>query len=160
MSAAVAWERGEVTVEFYMATQRPFTVRIVEWHEAQESLDVVRTTVFVREQNVPREIESDGRDGDCVHVLAEGGGEAIGAGRLMADGRIGRMAVLASWRGQGVGGAMLTALMQEAKRRGMRETYLHSQAHAQDFYVRHGYVVEGEEYYEAGIAHIGMRAKL
>ncbi|QJR14085.1 GNAT family N-acetyltransferase [Usitatibacter palustris] len=143
-----------------MATPTPFAVRIVEWTESGPLLDRVRTIVFVDEQKVPREIESDGRDGKCVHVLAESEGEAIGAGRLMADGRIGRMAVLAAWRGRGVGGAMLTALMQEARRRGMRETYLHSQSHAKDFYVRHGYVVEGEEYYEAGIAHIGMRAKL
>ena len=40
----------------------------------------------------------------------------------------------------------------------MRETYLHSQSHAKAFYERHGYVVEGEEYLEAGIPHIAMRA--
>ena len=71
-----------------------------------------------------------------------------------------RMAVLAAWRGRGVGAAMLEALMAEARRRGLREAYLHSQAHAKDFYARHGYAVEGEEYLEAGIPHIGMRARL
>ena len=52
------------------------------------------------------------------------------------------------------------ALMDEARRRGFRETYLHAQSHARDFYARHGYVAEGDEYLEAGIPHIGMRATL
>jgi predicted GNAT family N-acyltransferase len=103
----------------------------------------------------------DGRDVDCAHVLAESGdGEAIGTGRLMADGRIGRMAVLKVWRGSGVGAAMLAALMAEAKRRGLKGVYLHSQSHAKDFYARQGFIIEGEEYLEAGIPHIGMRASL
>ncbi|MBL0143187.1 MAG: GNAT family N-acetyltransferase [Betaproteobacteria bacterium] len=138
-----------------------FRVRLVEWPEACAILTRIRTTVFVEEQNVPAEIEMDGRDGECAHALAESeAGEAIGTGRLMRDGRIGRMAVLAPWRRKGVGAAILDALMAEARRRGFRETYLHAQSHAQVFYARHGYVAEGEEYLEAGIPHIRMRAPL
>jgi predicted GNAT family N-acyltransferase len=96
-----------------------------------------------------------------VHALAESAtGEAVGTGRLMPDGRIGRMAVLAAWRSRGVGAAMLEALMAEARRQGLREVYLHAQSRAKDFYLRHGYAIEGEEYLEAGIPHIGMRARL
>jgi len=138
-----------------------FRVRLVDWRDAATTLSAIRTTVFVGEQGVPPEIEIDGRDPGCAHVLAESEtGEAVGTGRLMPDGRIGRMAVLAAWRGRGVGAAMLGALVAEARRRGFRETYLHAQAHAKAFYARHGFVVEGEEYLEAGIPHIGMRATL
>ena len=138
-----------------------FRVRLVDWREASGTLSAIRTTVFVGEQGVPPEIEIDGRDPGCAHVVAESdSGGAVGTGRLMPEGRIGRMAVLAAWRGRGVGAAMLEALVAEAKRRGFRETYLHAQAHAKDFYARHGFVVEGEEYLEAGIPHVGMRAKL
>jgi predicted GNAT family N-acyltransferase len=127
----------------------------------QPVLARIRTIVFVDGQNVPTQIESDGRDPECAHVVAEApGGVAIGTGRLMPDGRIGRMAVLSEWRGRGVGAAMLKALMQEARRQGHAETYLHSQSHAKAFYERHGYTVEGEEYLEANIPHVGMRAKL
>ena len=144
-----------------MTISPAFRVRLVDWRDAAPVLSGIRTTVFVGEQKVPPEIEIDGRDPQCAHALAESAaGEAIGTGRLMADGRIGRMAVLAAWRGRGVGAAMLEALMAEARRRGLRETYLHSQSHAKDFYARHGYAVEGEEYLEAGIPHIGMRARL
>jgi predicted GNAT family N-acyltransferase len=59
-------------------------------------------------------------------------GEPIGTGRLLPDGRIGRMAVIASWRGRGRRGDAV-ALMDEARRRGSR-THLHAQTHAKDFY--------------------------
>ena len=138
-----------------------FRVRLVDWRDASPALSRIRTTVFVGEQNVPPGIEIDGRDPECVHALAESAaGEAIGTGRLMPDGRIGRMAVLAPWRSRGVGAALLEALMAEARRRGFREVYLHAQSRARDFYLRHGYAIEGEEYLEAGIPHIGMRARL
>jgi predicted GNAT family N-acyltransferase len=138
-----------------------FRVRLVAWRDAFPALSRIRTTVFVGEQNVPPDIEIDGRDPECVHALAESAtGEAVGTGRLMPDGRIGRMAVLAAWRSRGVGAAMLEALMAEARRQGLREVYLHAQSRAKDFYLRHGYAIEGEEYLEAGIPHIGMRARL
>jgi predicted GNAT family N-acyltransferase len=144
-----------------MPTRTDFSVRLVDWRDFSAVLSHIRTVVFVGEQQVPPELEMDGRDGECVHVLAESSqGSAIGTGRLMADGRIGRMAVLGEWRGSGVGGAMLRSLMEEAKRRGFGEVYLHSQIHARDFYLRHGFVAEGEEYEEAGIPHIAMRASL
>jgi predicted GNAT family N-acyltransferase len=160
MSAAMGRALGFVTLESYMAADRTFRVRIVEWGDAGARLSDVRTAVFVDEQQVPVDVERDGRDAACVHVLAESGdGAAVGAGRLMPDGRIGRMAVLRDWRGSGVGGAMLQALMAEARRRGHRGTHLHSQAHAKAFYERHGYIVDGEEYFEAGLPHVLMREK-
>lgn len=144
-----------------MTQPRQFRVRLVEWRDAGETLTRIRTAVFVDEQGVPADLEMDGRDGDCAHALAESSaGDAVGTGRLMRDGRIGRMAVLSTWRGRGVGAAILEALMDEARRRGFRETHLHAQAHAKDFYARHGYAVEGDEYLEAGIPHVGMRARL
>ena len=137
-----------------------YFVMIVAWSDAGVMLSDVRTTVFVDEQSVPVAIERDGRDAECTHVLARDlDGKPIGAGRLMPDGRIGRMAVLAEWRGSGVGGAMLSELVAEARRRGMSEVYLHSQSHAKAFYERHGFAVEGYEYMEAGIPHIAMRAR-
>jgi predicted GNAT family N-acyltransferase len=144
-----------------MTNPADFRVRLVPWGEAAPVLTLLRTTVFVHEQKVPPEIEIDGRDPECAHVLAESAqGAPVGTGRLMPDGRIGRMAVLAAWRGRGVGAAMLEALVAEARRRGFAEVYLHAQSHAQGFYARHGFTAEGGEYLEAGILHVGMRARL
>jgi predicted GNAT family N-acyltransferase len=146
-----------------VAMDRHYAVTLVEWRDAaaQERLVRVRTEVFVREQSVPRELELDGRDAECAHVLAcDAAGAPIGAGRLLPDGQIGRMAVLAAWRGAGVGAALLAALVAEARRRGHRSAHLHAQTHARGFYERHGFEVEGEEYLEAGIPHVGMRRSL
>lgn len=144
-----------------MTPSPAFRVRLVDWRDASAVLSRIRTTVFVGEQKVPAEIEIDGRDPECAHALAENAsGEAVGTGRLMPDGRIGRMAVLAAWRNRGVGAAMLEALVAQARRRGLREVYLHAQVRARDFYLRHGFAVEGEEYLEAGIPHVGMRMTL
>ena len=134
---------------------------LADWRDARDLLMRVRTEVFIREQAVPPELELDGRDAACAHVLArDAAGAPIGAGRLLPDGQIGRMAVLPAWRGTGVGAAMLTALVEEARRRGVREVHLHAQTRARRFYERHGFRAEGEEYLEAGIPHVGMRRSL
>ena len=68
------------------------------WDELGGPARQVRESVFVEEQNVPREIELDEHDAVSRHVIArDADGGAIGTGRLLADGHIGRMAVLAGW---------------------------------------------------------------
>lgn len=117
----------------------------------------LRFAVFVEEQKVPPEIELDDHDPECVHAVAfDGGDRAIGTGRLLPDGHIGRMAVAQSARGQGVGSALLAALMSEARRRGHAQAVLSAQTHAVDFYRKHGYSVEGDPYDDAGIPHVNM----
>jgi GNAT superfamily N-acetyltransferase len=66
------------------------------------------------------------------------------------------MAVRKSARGQGIGGQVLRALLDEAKRLGYSELVLHAQTHAVDFYLRHGFEILGEEFMEAGIPHQKM----
>jgi predicted GNAT family N-acyltransferase len=113
--------------------------------------------VFVIEQHVPIELEWDEMDAHCLHAIARNSqGEAVGTGRLLPDGHIGRMAVMASARGTGVGGHILISLMAAAKQRGDHRVMLSAQCHAEGFYAAHGFVVVGEEYMEAGIKHISM----
>lgn len=136
-------------------------VEITGWERAEALAMPVRTAVFVVEQGVPAEIERDVLDPLCRHALArDGEGRVLGTGRLLPDGRIGRMAVLRDARGGGVGGAVLQALIVEAGRLGMREVALNAQTHALAFYRRHGFEPEGEIFEEAGIAHLAMRRVL
>jgi predicted GNAT family N-acyltransferase len=130
------------------------------WEDAREDASRIRFEVFVQEQGVPLEIEMDARDVDCLHALAYLDGAAVGTGRLLPDGHIGRMAVLKSSRGHGVGGAMLERLVDEARRRGMRSVALAAQTHAIGFYRKHGFAALGEEFVEAGIPHQEMRRML
>lgn len=138
-----------------------FRVEPADYRRDFDTLRAIRDEVFVRGQNVPLEIELDALDPLCLHVLARAeDGTAIGTGRLMPDGRIGRMAVVSSWRGRGVGGVMLERLVELARSRGIAEVELHSQVHACAFYARHGFEAYGENFWEAGIEHVHMRRAL
>jgi predicted GNAT family N-acyltransferase len=138
-----------------------FTVRRADWERDRESLRCVRTAVFVDEQSVPPALEWDNMDDNCLHVLAEDDrGAPIGTGRLLPDGHIGRMAVLAAWRGRGVGGAILLELLRCAAGHGLSEVVLNAQTHAIGFYARHGFSVEGATFLDAGIEHRHMRRRL
>ena len=138
-----------------------FTVRRADWERDRESLRSVRTAVFVDEQSVPPALEWDNMDDSCVHVLAEDDcGAPIGTGRLLPDGHIGRMAVLAAWRDRGVGGAILRELLRCAAGQGLSEVVLNAQTHAMGFYARHGFSAEGATFFDAGIEHRRMRRRL
>ncbi|WP_254790478.1 GNAT family N-acetyltransferase [Blastococcus tunisiensis] len=129
-----------------------------EWPE----VTALRTRVFVGEQGVPAEIEQDAADATAVHVLSRDEAGAVAAtGRLLLRGdgtaTIGRMATDAAARGRGHGAAVLAELHRQAALRGVHTTELHAQVTARGFYERTGYVAEGAEYEEAGIAHVTMR---
>lgn len=138
-----------------------------EWPEVV----ALRTRVFVQEQGVPAELEQDDRDAGAVHVLSRGltgrsAGRVVATGRLLlpADGShtaaIGRMAADADVRGLGHGAAVLAELHRQAALRGARVVELHAQVTARGFYERAGYTAVGDEYVEAGIAHVTMRREL
>jgi len=139
----------------------PFSVRILSWSDAAPQATRIRELVFVREQSVPPEIELDHWDASSDHALAFAPeGAAIGTGRLLPDGHIGRMAVLRAWRGRGVGAALMTALLERARRRGMSRVALNAQTHAAPFYARFGFTAFGSEFMEAGIPHVAMERVL
>ena len=135
-------------------------VELLSWDEARAHASPIRFTVFVDEQGVPAEIELDEHDAVCVHAVAFDGERAVGTGRLLPDGHIGRMAVLKEVRNRGVGALLLATLMEKARALGFPEVALSAQIHAARFYRRHGFVEEGPEYIEAGIRHQAMRRPL
>lgn len=129
-------------------------IAIGDWDSLREHAQELRIEVFVVEQGVPIEIEWDEGDEVSIHAVAyDADGQPIATGRLLPDGHIGRMAVRKSARGQGIGGQVLQALLDEARRQGYGQLVLHAQTHAVDFYRKHGFAVEGEEFMEAGISH-------
>ena len=144
-----------------MATSALFTVRDANFEIDLPHLRTIRDLVFVIEQKVPIEIERDLIDGNCHHVLAlDRQQNPIGTGRLTPEHTIGRMAVLAKWRGQGVGDALLRHLIAKACALGWPSVSLHAQTSAIGFYLKHGFQVFGPEYEEAGILHQSMSLRL
>ena len=145
--------------------QTRFSIQLMTWSDALPLARAVREKVFIQEQDVPRELEWDEWDERSDHAVAlDGGSNAIGTARLLPigciGGRVGRMAVLRHWRGQGVGASLLEALLRLAGERGMREVTLHAQTHAAGFYRRFGFDTRGDEFLEAGIPHQEMHLRL
>ena len=131
-------------------------VQITDWNTHADLISRVRFTVFVEEQKVPRELELDGLDRQCEHALILHNSVPIATGRLLADGHIGRVAVLKEHRSCGYGELVVTALMNRALELGHKGVELSSQYQAANFYRKLGFKQQGEVYLEAGIQHIYM----
>lgn len=138
-----------------------FHVEQTSWDKNKKELIDLRTRVFINEQLVPPDLEWDGYDKDCWHVIAKtDSGQCIGTARMLYDGHIGRMAVLPEYRKQGVGSALLNALHEIAGVQGIANVFLHAQTSAIDFYKKHGYIIKSEEFIDAGIPHVTMERNL
>ncbi|MFD1008703.1 GNAT family N-acetyltransferase [Oceanisphaera ostreae] len=120
----------------------------------------IREAVFMQEQGVSPELEFDGLDASAMHVLAVVDGEYVGTGRMQDDGHIGRIAILADFRGLGLGAKVVQALVAEATRLGYPRVYLGAQTHAVDFYAKLGFTPYGDEFMDAGIPHMSMEKSL
>ncbi|MFH9073359.1 GNAT family N-acetyltransferase [Streptomyces alboflavus] len=149
--------------------------RVAEGRSDLDACFAVRKEVFVAEQGVPEDLEYDEYDVGAVHVLAVRGadGAPLGTGRLLTGaaaavknggdatvGGLGRLAVLRSARGLGVGAELVRAIEDAARERGLGAVDLHAQTHALGFYERLGYVAYGPEFPDAGIPHRAMRKAL
>ena len=133
----------------------------VSWETHRDALLAVRTTVFVEEQKVPASIEVDEYDPVSVHLLAlDHDGTPIGTARLLPESKIGRVAVLKSWRRSGIGSALMHQLIRIAKERGDSKIILHAQSWTVPFYESLGFLVVGDEFEEAGILHREMHLVL
>ncbi len=134
-----------------------FSISEAQFHEREAEIRGIRTAVFTEEQGIDPGIDFDGSDPECVHVIARNAtGSTVGTARMSSDGHIGRMAVLQAYRRQGVGRAMLEALVAAARRQGLNEVYLNSQAQVIGFYQALGFEKIGEPFMEAGIKHVRM----
>lgn len=117
----------------------------------------IRIDVFVEEQSVPVEEELDALDPLAIHVLALVNGKPVGTARAVekdpALWKIGRVAVCATYRQQGIGVALMQGIELACP---ASHFTLSAQTHALKFYEKLGYVAVGPEFMEAGIPHFYM----
>jgi YbgC/YbaW family acyl-CoA thioester hydrolase len=133
------------------------------WTQLQTQASPIRRTVFIDEQGVPEHEEWDANDEHALHaVVCNLAGLPLATGRLITQGepaghgRIGRMAVIRSARGSGLGAQLLNALIDAARQAGVHRLSLHAQCAAVGFYARAGFVSEGAVFDEVGIPHQTM----
>ena len=125
----------------------------------------VRMEVFVKEQQVPLDLEVDEFDSSweaCRHFLLLDGSKPVAAGRYrMYDehtAKLQRIAVLASYRGHGLGRKLIELMEREISEHNISAIILDAQLSAEAFYNKLGYVTESEEtFLDAGILHVRMK---
>jgi predicted GNAT family N-acyltransferase len=136
-------------------------IREASWPADRRAIEQVRCEVFIKEQNVPRSMEFDGLDAAALHWLAlTADGEPVGTLRLLPSGQIGRMSVLRSHRGQGIGSRLLRHAIAAAEAHGWKEVWLNAQHARRGFYAAHGFIVISDPYQEVGIPHQRMLRRL
>ena len=138
----------------------------------KEELDLgfaLRIEVFVKEQNVPIELELDEKDysENTVHIGYFHEDNLIGVARLIDMDKdvihIGRVVIDKEYRGQGIGRELIIGCeniaQQILKRKIIIE--LSAQIQAENFYKSLGYNrVNDIIYLDAGIEHVDMRKEI
>lgn len=125
----------------------------------------IRQDVFILEQGVPREIELDTHEKECLHfVLYTEKDESIATCRLLhvnsTNAKIQRMAVKKKFRGHSYGRLLIEEVEKIAKEKKYTIITLGAQVTAVGFYETLGYQKNGEPFIEANIEHSPMDKKL
>lgn len=124
----------------------------------------LRHAVFVEEQKVPEELELDDEDASAQHLLArDAEGHALGTLRILirhSTAKIGRVAVAAAARQQGIGTEMMRRALEFCRASQLESVALDSQTYITPFYEKLGFRADGEVFMDAGIPHIHMTCSL
>ena len=141
-------------------------IKILESKEELELGFALRIKVFVKEQNVPIELELDDKDhsDNTVHIGYFHDDRLIGVARLIDMDKdiihIGRVVIDKDYRGKGIGRKLIVGCETTAKNILKREVIieLSAQIQAEKFYESLGYNrVNDKIYLDAGIEHVDMR---
>ena len=157
------------------------TIQTVQYIKAIAPIQKIRRQVFQMEQGVAEALEFDGEDDHATHFLAYQGDEAVGTTRIRylkksaplpaslpittdsstTDGprtiaKIERVAVLADYRGQGIGQQLMAAAIAHLQHQDITAIMINAQLQVQAFYERLGFRPRGAVFEEAGIPHVEM----
>lgn len=122
----------------------------------------IRREVFVDEQHVSVEEEYDEFETGSTHFLAWIDGVPGGTARWRRTSngvKLERFAVLKAYRGQGVGKALVQAVLNDVfsqQPEPIERIYLHAQVSAMPLYAGFGFVPVGPRFEEAAIEHQKM----
>lgn len=136
--------------------ENTFTIQQVPFDERAKN---IRMVVFVQEQAVPIAEEFDEEDATALHWLACIQENPVGTVRL-SKGRLGRLAVLKDFRGQGIGEALTRMVIEKATDKGLKELNAWVQTWAEPWYEKQGFQVYGAVFDDAGIPHRKARMDL
>jgi len=118
----------------------------------------IRTNVFVEELNIDPTLEADEFDKTAHHYLLVENDIPVGAARWRETSngiKLERFAVPKAHRCKGFGDYLVKEVLKEVLPM-QKKIYLHSQHTAVNLYLRNGFEIIGEPFFEAGIKHFYM----
>ena len=122
----------------------------------------IRIEVFVNEQGFKEEF--DDIDDISTHLVCFDNDKAVATMRFYTHDNskyyIGRLAVIKSYRGRGIGSLIIKEAERLIKERGGVQVMLHSQCQAQPFYACLGYNAFGESDFDEDCPHQWMKKSL
>lgn len=129
----------------------------------KEDIDIcfdIRKTIFVDGQNVPLQLEIDGKDSESDHYLMMVDGNPCGVTRVryVKDyAKIERVGILAEYQGKGLGKKLMQYVISDIqKNSNVKAVKLSAQSYAIAFYETLGFHVCSDKYMDAGIPHKDM----
>jgi predicted GNAT family N-acyltransferase len=137
------------------------TLKVVTYAEARDAIQTIRQVVFQVEQGVDSTIDFDGLDAEAVHILAYWQDLPIGTARIRFlsknVAKIERVSVLSSFRGKRIGKQIMENAIAFLSTKKISVIKINAQTQAKLFYEKLGFRQQGEEFEEAGIAHVEMK---
>lgn len=137
-----------------------FKIRKGIWDDLASDAKLIRTDVFIQEQNIAENEEWDVEDEKSLHFVMYDQNQAIATARLLENNSIGRVAVLKNYRGQGIGQQLMQHIIAVAREEQRAFLKLSAQVHAIGFYENLGFQVQGESYLDCGIPHVDMLLRM
>ena len=134
-----------------------YRVQSGHWNKLEQDAKFIRKQVFIIEQNIPEEEEWDDQDMISDHFVVYDQDQPIATARLLQNNSVGRVAVLKTYRGQGIGHMIMLEIIRQAHQQDRTFLQLSSQVHAISFYEKLGFSIQGDAYDECGIPHIKMQ---
>ena len=137
-----------------------YQIKYGSWDQFRLQAAAIRTEVFIQEQQIAAADEWDSEDAGAVHFVLFDQDKAIATARLLPDRRVGRVAVLQTYRGQGLGKVLMQSIIDYAQQQHYGRLQLSAQVQATNFYQSLGFSAYGETYLDCGIPHIDMQLDL
>lgn len=133
------------------------------FNKLEPNIRMIRKIVFEDEQGFIDEFDEIDENDKTKHVVLYKDSVPIATCRFFKvndEYKIGRIAVVKEYRGQGIGRIIVSCAEEKVYELGGRELCLSSQVRVQGFYEKLGYVAEGEIYMDQMCPHIKMKKKL
>ncbi|MGB3536276.1 MAG: GNAT family N-acetyltransferase [Microcoleaceae cyanobacterium] len=136
------------------------SIQVVNYMVENLAIQAIRHQVFEIEQGIAHELEFDGKDETAQHLLAYWNQKPVGTTRIRylstEIAKIERLAILPEFRGKGVGSELMNKALEIIRQTQVKQVIVHAQEYVKKLYLKLGFKVIGECFYEANIPHFKM----